>query len=242
MRRVFVFIIPFLILSFSTSAQYQAINLALIDSSLCLSAMDQSLLDKLSNAQELQKKTAPECQGLMKEDPRPYHAQFVLETFLAQLNAGIKVHLTHFNVFTNRGVQDLTKWRRAISPQAHSSTDLILMTTGGLLQELHVEFPKAFLETPTFISSGQVGPGIALNTILWPHEFIDKDHSYLKIIGADEGQMLYQEKISSVFSGGKAGDSVRGSSRAAALAAAESINRCALLRQQWRDCFSRKLD
>lgn len=238
-------VLQFLILSFLTQAQDHSFELTFIDSSLCLSQMDEALSSKLMNHQELLKREDEKCIVHLKDDPRPYHAQFVLEAFLSHLDKNIKINLTHFNVFTQSGLQDISLWKQAITKDQLLNSHLVLMTTGGLLNDLFEVYPVSFIQeswvAPTFISSGQIGPGIQPDSSIWPHELVEVTHPFIQLIGANEGQMLYRQKTRRTYSGGQAGDKVRGSSRAAALAAADRLNQC-FDHKELKKCLSKKVD
>lgn len=225
--RLFSLLFLTVILSFKLEAQGPNVKVLFIDSSICLQRLDNDLAQKITNLDKL-KSSASDCLDKLREDTRPYHAQFVLEVLLSSLDEGIKITLHHYNVFNQSGQQDFSLWQKALSDIDLIQPELILMTTGGLLPELWENYTMTYLDQswsiPTIISSGQIGPGISLETKIWPHDLIDKNHSSIELIGADSGQMLYKHKIKESFSGGLAGDLVRGSSRAAAIAAAKSIN------------------
>jgi hypothetical protein len=136
------------------------------------------------------------------KDPRAWHGQEVLKSFLDKiaLSRGDRLHLYLYSVFNKRGEQDLALWQRTLNAIEKENIYFAIMALGLPLEAASaLTLPKKGI---FFVSAGQVGAGIDINSKLWPHEL---SNDRIHLVGAWQQNIkgeyyrdplhLYQSKL-----------------------------------------------
>ncbi len=223
----------FLLLSVTLSSNIsaQSFVLAMIDTPLC----PQDLNNKIVSFTSLK---MPACTQPQVFD-RSIHGHYTLATVLKNLPRDLDYKLYHFNVFNEKGEQDLKLWKSALEEIEKIKPDLLLTAVG--FPHFSSELPQK-LKWTTVAAAGTVGLGITPETKLWPQSL---DDSKLYLVGhffpslyqhhaarqeLPKGQvdpdLLHQKRIRFYIPESRLEGKFKGSSRASALAFAAFLKYC----------------
>lgn len=216
-------------------------RLALIDSYLCPSALEQSLKQKITNLEELIKAEPEGCQQLELEKHSAFHGHRVLRVILEKISAKNSLTIQHHNVYDQTGRQQFPLWAKALDDLQKMTPQLVVSAVGGLPSELfQQELTELESGPPWLIAGGQLGPGVVPETKLWPHELIRKEDAKLLLVGVDHQAQLYQDKLAFKLAASTLSpDDLSGSSLAVSLVAAQAIESCAQSLDQLKECLLR---
>jgi hypothetical protein len=229
----------FSIYSYSTLAETQ---IAILDTGFCPEKITLSKSIKILAPKDLTNSINQEyCKKINLQSPR-FHGQLVLLKFLDELKSSTeKFIITPLIIFDHKGQQKKEYWEKALGEKFE-----FFIAAAGLPiadnQNLKLN------DSVWFVSAPRLAPGIKKESVLFPAEVAPLENLFLIGNYIDGGSILfdeaqlYQDKIDYFFpSGTNSQDTLKGTSRAVAIAAARALNICKKeLKKSLRSCLKKK--
>ncbi len=224
-------------------------KIILIDSKVCLELLPKELSLKL---EKIETESPTDCQKDFRQDPRPFHGQLTLSSFLTHLRQEQKVYLIHLNPFRADGQQDFENFKGIHQKLNEEVFSAVMMPMAGLIPNL-IDLKIDSWRSPVFLASGQRGAGSLNETqFMWPHSLLAKNRSdsflivgtYLPLdteLVIENSELFHKEKIDLFLSENESFSQFSGSSRGTAEAAAKAINYCHKTTESLLSCLKKKI-